>query len=210
MDEAEGVPEGADALLEEIDLGSACGGRRISKPVALRVVRALTENDLPALDEATGYQVPTLDTLRSSHHQLAQLLAKGTSQTEAGMITGYSGTYISILVNNDPAFKELLAHYQQERKQVFVDVLERVRLLGLEANDLLLQRLREDPDKWTNQQLMDLHKETLGKLASGSASGGSQGVQIGKLEVSFVSPERGGGLGGGIVIEATSEEIHDE
>lgn len=205
-------PEGAEALLEELDLGSARGGRRAGPEVCIRVVRPLTREDLPRLEEGGAAAVPTLDAIRSSHHQLAQLIAKGMSQVEAGMITGYSGTYISVLVNHDPAFKELLAHYAREREQVFVDVMQRVKVLGLEVNDLLLERLRDDPDKWTNQQLMDLHKETLGKLATGSPAGSPTGVQIGKLEVSFVGagPEPAAGAGTTVIIEAEAEEIQDE
>jgi len=93
------------------------------------------------------------------------------------------------LVTQDPAFRELLAHYSAEREAVFVDVLERVRTLGLEVNDLLLERLRNEPDKWTNQQMMDLHKETLGKMVGGNSSGNAPAPAIGALNVTFVTPE---------------------
>ncbi len=193
MAELGAPPEGAEDLLDELDLGSARGGRRPSAgPVRIDVVRGLTEADLAGLAEvpAPGTGIAVLETLRTSHHQLAQLLAKGLSQAEAGLITGYSGTYISRLVTQDPAFRELLAHYSAEREAVFVDVLERVRTLGLEVNDLLLERLRNEPNKWTNQQLMDLHKETLSGLVRGGGGPGSGAAPaIGALNVTFVAPE---------------------
>lgn len=196
-------------LLDELDLGSARGGKRPSAgPVEISVLRGMTPEDLDSLAESGPAQaLAPLDQLRSSHHQLAQLIAKGHSQAKAGLITGYSDSYISVLVNRDPAFRELLAHYRAEREEVFVDVLERMKVLGLEVNDLILQRIRQDPEKWTNQQIMDLHKETMGAMVKGSAVAVGGGLQIGKLEVSFVTPSGGGG---GVVIEGSSVEIQEE
>lgn len=201
FDDLASVPPGAEELLDELDLGSARGGRRPAAPVSVTVVRALTEADLPRLEEKPQVPGVQLAALKSSHHQLAQLIAKGNSQASACLITGYSETYVSRLVNEDPAFQGLVSHYCQERELVFVDCLERMKTLGLEVNDLLLARIREEPERWTNQQLADLHKETIGKLVAGGPASGGPGVQIGKLEVSFVTPGPREAYGPGVVID---------
>lgn len=215
-DETSELAEGAEVALLELDLGSAKGGRRGVRPQPLHVevVRELVEADLEALNAPgapkTGY-VPIAQ-VRTVHHHLAQLLAKGCDQTEAGLITGYSTSYISGLVNHDPAFQELLAHYQVEREQIYHDVLERLRSLGFEATDLIRERLRESPESWTNQQLMDLVGQTLvapmkATPASGSGSG-TPGQLVGELHVTFVSPEAQQAQG--VVIEGSVAEVQDD
>ncbi len=146
-----------DDLLETIDLGSATGGRRFAAPLQLEIARSLTEEDLPLLQapppqESAGQR---LLAVKHSHHQLAQLLATGTvSDTEAGLIVGYSPAYISSL-KGDPAFEELLAQYRQHSERVFIDTVERMRGLGLRFVEELEERLEQKPEKWSARELME-------------------------------------------------------
>lgn len=194
-DESHPVPRD-DSLLDDGLLGDARGGRRLpSASPSWEVVRPLTADDLPRLSSncppaLRGSNSPaprqTLSQIRHSHHQLAQLLARGTAQVEASLITGYSQSYISI-IKSDPTFCELLAHYATQQEQRFVDVLERLRVLGLSSIDELQSRLESEPDGWTKRELMELAELTLikpaaagraGLAASGNIAGGGTNINI--------------------------------
>jgi len=184
-------------LLDDFDLSDARGGRRPSTTTC-DVVRSLTPDDLPKLNSrelSPRAELPTLLSLRTAHHQLAQLLAKGTEQNLVALITGYSPAYISRL-KGDPAFKELLDFYSSEREKVFVDVLERMKALGVATLEELQERLTDDPSSFSNREL----HEQLRLLLVDPAKPGStlnptsdrQGVAAGSgvvVNVNFVSSE---------------------
>jgi hypothetical protein len=133
------------------------GGATNSPDLFIEIVRPLTSDDLPALLSPTslGTTPIQLQRLRTSHHQLAQLLAQGRTEAEASLITGYSNSRISIL-KSDPTFAELLASYTAMRTEIFSDTLERMKVLGLSSLDELQERLESDPSKWTNRELMEM------------------------------------------------------
>jgi hypothetical protein len=137
-------------LLDDISLGESRGGRRPSTTTC-QVVRPLTAEDLPRLNSrelTPAANLPTLLTLRTAHHQLAQLLAQGRDQETVALITGYNTAYISRL-KGDPQFRNLLDYYAAEREQIFVDVMERMKGLGLSTLEELQQRLEDDPSSPT-------------------------------------------------------------
>ncbi len=101
--------------------------------------------------------VPQLRQLRSSHHEIARLLAMGLKATEVSRRTGYSNSRISIL-KNDPAFKELLEFYSHEQEVVAGDMVKRLSTLTTDAIDLIQERLDEVPESFTNNQLTELIK----------------------------------------------------
>lgn len=192
-----------ETLLEELDLGSARGGKRKSAdPLWWEVERELVESDLAEIRETLPLSADfrPIDKIRQVHHQLAQLLAKGESQVSACLITGYSQSYVSGLVNYDPAFQELLAYYSTQREQIFIDVMEQMRALGIETLEMLRDSIREDPGKWSRREMMELAELMLVKpLAAQKGQGGiGAGTQIGTLQVSFVSP-------GSVVAKAEGE-----
>jgi len=181
-------------LISALDLGSARGGRRLAKPLSIEVVRELTEEDLPTLLAPAPIGAPTgaLAKLHHSHHQLAQLIARGVETTEVSLITGYSISYISRLSNEDPAFGELVSHYSSEREAVFVDVLERMRALGLSTLDEIQERLAESPELWSRRELMELAELLLLKpQMRGVSNGGAPAASV-SVNVKFVTaPEQG-------------------
>jgi hypothetical protein len=67
----------------------AVGPGRKPKGVNIGAVRELTVEDMlkSSVADSTGV-IPAVKTLRQSHHQLAQLLAKGAKNEEAAIITG--------------------------------------------------------------------------------------------------------------------------
>ncbi len=194
-------------LLEEVELGSARGGRRIAAPLEIEVVRALTEADLPEL--LSPATVPAGATghlqIRHSHHLLARCLAEGHSQEHASLMTGYSPSYISSL-KGDPAFAELLAYYATQKEQIFLDVAERMRVLGLSTLDELQARLAGKPDEWTRRELMELAELMLvkGRQSPGGTGGPGPGAGAGvTVNVKFVT------AGEPKVIDGEATEVPD-
>ena len=73
-------------------LSPARGGRRRAAPFTVGTPRELTEADLAELIHPSSVNSAPgpVQKLRSTHHRLAQLLATGTKQVDASLITGYS------------------------------------------------------------------------------------------------------------------------
>lgn len=184
-----------------MDIGAARGARGSKAPLAdllITITRALDEGDVERLrtpDPLNSSPIP-LKSLRASHHQAAQLLAAGRGEQEVALITGYSPSRISIL-KSDPAFQELLASYGSIRQNIFVDTLERMKILGLSTLDELQERLETSPERWSNRELMEMADLLLVKPrgangqsafapSGGAGAGGSLGVAI---QVQFVKSE---------------------
>lgn len=134
-------------------------------------VRSLTSADLPALKSGRPL-VPTVirpvKELRSAHHRLAQMLATGIPQEAVSSATGYSPAYISRM-KLDPAFMDLMAYYGTQREQMFIDTLERMKQLGIASLDELQSRLAENPEGWSNREMMEMAELML--IKSGAVGG---------------------------------------
>lgn len=157
-------------------------------PVAWTLIRELTLDDLaPLMDSGALTPQPAnarnLSSVRSTHHMIAQLMAEGKGNAEISLIMGYNPGYLSAL-RNDPAFRELLAYYGTEREKVFVDVLERMKGLGVHALEELHERVEQGPEKFKNRELLEIAELMLVK-GSGSAAGASVGPAV-NISVNFV------------------------
>lgn len=195
-------------LLEEVSLGSARGGKRPEIPIEVEVVRELTSDDLPAIQAPppVAAQLPVVKSLRASHHRLAELLAKGLPHTEISLVTGYSQSYISN-IQRDPAMAELVAYYSLQKASIFVDAMEKLRVLGLDATEQLHEQLNDPEVKWSKRELMELVDMAVVKPATSKALPGNQtpGPQV-SLEVKFVGARPGGNSGPIIDVVANSRE----
>src|SRR5215467_9971502 len=143
-------------------------GGRAARRVNWEVVRTLrVPDDLPLLSERHPKRASqqTLKHIRNSHHQLARLMATGVDQEEISLITGYSPAYIS-RIKNDPTFEALVDYYDKQRDEIFVDVVERMKTLGLSTLDELQRRLDDEPDEWYRRELMEMAELMLVKPAA--------------------------------------------
>lgn len=77
----------------------------------VRAVRGLKRKELAQLDQAGRGRLPTVQTLKDSHHMMARLLAAGLNQKEVAARTGYSVARVHTLTT-DPSFQELVTHYR--------------------------------------------------------------------------------------------------
>jgi len=193
-DEVEVAGLSSDLLHPALSLRPARGGRKPRKKSVLwEVTRSLTPDDIALLNTTLPAPRASLTQIRHSHHQLAQLLSEGRTQHEAALLSGYSPTYVSIL-KDDPSFQELIAYYAQQQELVYVNVLERMKSLGLSTIDELQSRLEEDPSGFSNRELMEQAElmlvkpmvATRGGILPGASSG--PGVQSGgiSLNVNFI------------------------
>jgi hypothetical protein len=122
-------------------------------------VRALGDADLALLASERGTQKPPalVNGLRERHHALARCLARGSTPADASAITGYSLSRISIL-EQDPSFKELMAHYAQVKDFAFADFHDRASAVALDGINIIADRLEEDPAAISTGQILEIVK----------------------------------------------------
>jgi hypothetical protein len=112
-------------------------------------------------------------------------------------LTGYTPAYVSVL-KDDPSFQELVAHYAMQEELHHVDVLERMKMLGLHTLDTLQERLETEPDAFSNRELMEQAElmlvkplvATRGGILPGVAAGpSSNGVTVSVNFIGSASPQ---------------------
>jgi hypothetical protein len=185
------MPDSSDILETALSLAIPRSGRQASDLV-LVVDRELTPADITSLATAPkigGQSI--IARLKHSHHLLAQLLAEGRTAVEASYVTGYCESRISIL-QSDPAFQELIAYYAEQKNAVYLDVHQRLADLGINAMEVLQDRLEDQPKEFSNKALMDLIELTMDRSVAPSkgapkGSGGGGSANGLNLTVSFVS-----------------------
>lgn len=140
-------------------------------PVALSfaVLRDLTVNDLMTLNEPPAQQSNSIRRVRASHHRVAQMLAAGARPAEVHVKTGYSRSRISVL-QADPAFQELVEHYKQMVQEVYVDQVERMGLVLSDALEELHERIVENPETLTANNLIETIKTVADRTGHGATS----------------------------------------
>lgn len=126
-------------------------------PLESEVLRPLVAADLELLGEAKGYTIPPLKRLRDRHHAAARLLAAGKPEGAVAAITGYDVSRISIL-KNDPAFRELLEFYREDINREYAAMHEQLAGMSLDAAVILREKLEEEPEKLTVNQLLEITK----------------------------------------------------
>lgn len=160
-----------DTTMKQLEAIAFAGmGKPIAEPCEM--IRDIEKSDLPVLAEAqrtnawsTGGTFQSLQTLRTGHHQLAQLLAADVSVADASLMTGRSPGAISAL-KADPAFKELLAYYAEQQAGRDLSMYDRLVTLGATATEVLQERIENEPDRFTNNELRQLMESTMDRSAA--------------------------------------------
>lgn len=139
--------------------------RKPSKPLAAEILRPLNEADLALASTAgSGAELPQIKKLSDRHHSLARLIASGTKLSDCALITGYDPSRISIL-QASPAFQELVELYRSEVDRQFATNLSHMAGLSRDALLELRDRFEEDPDKFSNRELMSLVNDLTDRTA---------------------------------------------
>ena len=145
--------------LLNLNIAKMAGPGRLPLPLDAEYVRDIEEADLALMAiQPLGSVPPALKRITDRHHSLARLLAAGVPDNEAALITGYDISRVSIL-KNSPAFQELLALYQAETKREFTTTLEHMAGIARDAALILRERMEENPDRFTNNELVKMNTE---------------------------------------------------
>jgi hypothetical protein len=124
------------------DILELIAGAKLAGP---SVPSALEDSSLPVISVTSR--------LRHSHHLLARAIAEGRPDVQAAAISGYAPSSVASL-KRDPAFQELVAHYQSQVDDIFAAVQDRLGALGLSFLDELQHRLEENPADFKVGQLL--------------------------------------------------------
>lgn len=188
--------------LEDLNfiVGAAGPARGAAKaPLSLAYSRDLSPEDIAQSEAAPlAAQAPLIQRLRHAHHAIARLVAEGRKGVEISAITGYSQSRISIL-QNDPAFSELVEYYRGQVEQVFWDTQTKLKHLGDTALEILQERLEENPNAVGVESLRKIMAEAydrgpapaIGGNAKPSALPGQGPVAI---QINFVKPAPQGAI----------------
>lgn len=177
------------SILEDVVIGSARG--RKPKEATFHVVRELTRADLDLLvnPPPKGLVTRPLAAMRTAHHNLARLVAEGIKGVEISARTGYSQSWISIL-QQDPAFQELVAYYSEQREEAFVDFQQRLASFGLTCMEELQARLEEDPKNVKWRELLEAMQMALDRSVTPNARPSQGGGSL-NLKIEFVGKDDG-------------------
>lgn len=150
---------------------------KMTQIVTCTVEGILDEEDLRALALGAPALLPTpnvepddpsdLKKLREKHHSVARMVASGMSQRLVATITGYTESYISILLNS-PAMNELIEMYRIQNGAAAQVITEKLRTVGGKALDRLNDQL--DENKLNNQELIATAKLGADRSGHGPSS----------------------------------------
>jgi len=142
--------------MTDLNLDLSLTGRKATA-IGAEVLRELTLSDLGLLATERSIQPTHVQRITDRHHALARCLATGMSATEAGLVTGYTASRISVL-RGDPSFEELIAFYRDVKLEKVRDLNEKLTDVASEAASILLDRMDLDPDKLGDDFLLDAVK----------------------------------------------------
>lgn len=164
------MPQSSEEILDELFRGVGRAGKR-KQTSGLRVAfeRELGENDLRTLASHQGIDPQPVKRLRHSHHMLAKLLADGVPQVEISLMTGFCTSRISIL-KRDPAFQELIAYYDDQKREIYLDVHQQLADFGLDTLGELRHRLETEPENFKNEELVKQLTAVLDRSGYGPTS----------------------------------------
>lgn len=174
----------------QINIDKLAGPGRRPLDLEYEVIRDMTEADIVALSSVDLGSAPDpIKKLTDRHHALARLLAQGTSQDEAALILNYDVSRVSNL-KNSPAFIELLAFYRKDVQREYVTTHKQLAGLARDAVMELRERLEEEPEKFSVNELLRISTETYDRSnAEEEASERNKPVRIELISPEVASPE---------------------
>lgn len=162
-------------------------GRRGNPKLAPTYVGDILPEDMPQIlaNPAPPPAERPLQRIRHSHHLAARLLAEGRNAVEVAAIIGYTPARVNQL-RKDPAFMELEAFYKTQVDSKYLNVHERLAMLGVAVTEEIQQRLEEEPDAFTNEELRRLAETTLDRGGYGPKSTRDVNVRSQSLSLHLV------------------------
>lgn len=166
-------------LIEGVGYTRTQGRARVD--INAQFVRDLEPADIALLGtEGRTVKPQALQALKDRHHRIAQMLAMGLRPWEISAQTGVSVNRISIL-QADPAFEELLAHYSKEIQEGLqatgIDLVSQYAGFASDAMAELHRRLEDAPDEFTVGSLTEAIK-TFGDRAGAGPVNKSVNINV--------------------------------
>lgn len=159
--------------LHRLDIKELAIARRSSMPApwAITSVRELVREDLILLaspDKASDPKAP-LARIGAPHHMLARLVAEGKDPVEVSLITGYTPERVRTLCR-DPAFSELVSHYESNVVAARADVQAQITHIALVAGQRLQEKLDNADEMFTKKELKEIWTAGLDRAGHGPTS----------------------------------------
>jgi hypothetical protein len=149
-----------------------------AEPLTVSAVRPLDEFDLALVGTGPTVKPSPLARLGARHHALAKALADGMRPGIAAATYGYCLSRVSIL-QSDPSFDELVAHYRAEAEHDYARVHERLTGIAVDALDEIDKRLQETPDQISTGTLAKLVELTTDRTGHGKKGETEVNINIG-------------------------------
>lgn len=151
-------------------------------PLEYAVVRELTLEDIPLLDQIKRTPQKSLKRLSNRHHAAARNIALGMKHVEVAAITGYHPNTINYLLD-DPAFKELVEFYRTSIDKENRTNFERLSGIAADAADEIQERLENSPEEIPMSQLIEIVKVGADRSGNGPTSSNVQvNINVGIAE----------------------------
>lgn len=154
---------------------------RAKTALSAEIERELEESDIASLLTERGVKAPQIVQLRERHHALARLIAEGHKPKEAAIMCRYTQSRLSIL-QGDPAFQELIAHYRTVVNEQFVDFQQKLADLAIDAAGVLQERLEDAPEKVSDAMLLQIVTVGADRTGHGPSQKTEVNVKIGMAE----------------------------
>jgi DNA-binding CsgD family transcriptional regulator len=142
--------------------------RRGRIPVSPQVlsVRSLSAEEVEARNARAGVPDSPLKRLSERHKHTARLVASGASNIEVAVAVGITPARVVQLKNN-AVFQELVAYYGKVSEAGWGGLGEKMGRVGNLAADILEDRLEDNPDDFTNDELQGIIKLTADRTGFG-------------------------------------------
>lgn len=140
----------------------------LAPPVALTYERDIGPDDLRALDSGGVVVSPKLwsssiKRITMVHHSLARFVAEGRKTVDIAALTGISPGRIKVL-EDDPAFKQLVHHYGEINSAIYYDVHQRLATTAQLAVEEINARLEENGKDVSMRELKELAALALDRI----------------------------------------------
>lgn len=151
---------------------------RAKKAITAVAEDELSDLDIESLMTERAIKPPAVKKLRDRHHALARMLAEGMDEGTCAIALRYDSSRVSVL-KGDPAFQELVRHYRNLVNDEFLDMQKKLASLGVDAADILQERMEETPDEISTPQLMQLLTIAADRTGNGPSSKTEVNVKVG-------------------------------
>lgn len=128
----------------------------LSPKYEVQSLRSLSLEELEILQEGRGLSEGSrIQNIRQIHHKIARLMASGCNNVEIAAATTFAPTTIARL-RSDPAFQELLAHYESCEFEGWQDARQKAAMVGMTAFEILQERLLASPEAVKTKDLLEI------------------------------------------------------